>query len=220
MHDGRGRLGLAGEPLLRQRALRQMRRQHLDRHAALQLAIEPLQHDAHAAVADDLQHVVAAQSAEHVRLVGGLQMLDGEIDLRPFVASRHGRIQFVLGQQRRGFLAPCRRRRPFAPARRCMPRTLPDGGATRLRRPPAEFPAKRRFQKCDRTVASFMCAFSNSVDGARSRASTRHLATRTAPTVMPSFLAASAGEVPTTPVSQNACQVAGWTSPRTCSAAR
>ena len=36
---------------------------HLDRHAPLQLAIEPLEHDPHAAAADDLQHVVAAQAA-------------------------------------------------------------------------------------------------------------------------------------------------------------
>ena len=35
MHDGRRRLRLAGEPLLCQRALRQMRRQHFDRHARL-----------------------------------------------------------------------------------------------------------------------------------------------------------------------------------------
>ena len=53
-----------------------------------------------------------------------------------------------------------------------------------------------------------------------SRAKTRHLATRIAPTVMPSFLAASAVECSDDAVSQNACQVAGWTSRRTCSAAR
>jgi hypothetical protein len=97
MHDGRGRLRLAGETLLRQGTSRQMRRQHLDRHATLEFAIEPLQHHAHAAVSDDLQHIVAAQSAEHVRLVGRLQMFHRKIDIRPIVANRNGLIQLILG---------------------------------------------------------------------------------------------------------------------------
>ena len=87
MHDGRGGLRLAGESASGERTVRQMRRQHLDRHATLKFAIESFKHDAHAAMPDDLQHIVATQSTEHVRLIGRLQMLDGEIDLRQFVAA-------------------------------------------------------------------------------------------------------------------------------------
>ena len=120
MHDRRGRLGLAGEPLFRQRALGQMRRQHFDRHAAFQLAIERLEHDAHAAAADDFQHIVAAQSAEHVRFVGGLQMLDREIDLRPILVRRHGGIEFIFGRAAPPLRGTMSARRPFAPALRCI----------------------------------------------------------------------------------------------------
>ena len=54
----------------------------------------------------------------------------------------------------------------------------------------------------------------------RNRASTRHLATRTAPGCMCSSAATSAADLPSTTTSQNACQVVGWNSPRIASIAR
>ena len=88
-----------------------MRREHLDRYAAFQLGIEPLQDDPHAAPADDLQHVVAAEPAQHAGLVGRLQVFDSEIDLRPFVTRkrvprRQGIVEFVALEHRRRLPTP------------------------------------------------------------------------------------------------------------------
>ena len=47
-----------------------MRSEHLDGDIAVQLAVETLEDHAHSAAADNLQHVVIAQAAQHVRLVG------------------------------------------------------------------------------------------------------------------------------------------------------
>ena len=90
-----------------------MRREDLSGDVAFQFEIERPEHGAHAAAADHLQHLVAAQAAEDAGLVGRLQVLDGEIDLRPLRAagnlvSRQGRVQFIFGKQSGGFLAPCR----------------------------------------------------------------------------------------------------------------
>ena len=53
---------LRAEPLVASR-----RSQHLDGHDAVQLLVERPQHDAHAALADDLQDLVMPQPAERIR---------------------------------------------------------------------------------------------------------------------------------------------------------
>ena len=80
-------------------------RQHLDGYAALELRIERLQDDAHAAASDDFEDVITAQSTEQVGIVCGLQMLDREIDVRAFVVAWHALIEFVADAKRR-CLAP------------------------------------------------------------------------------------------------------------------
>src|SRR5258708_15226499 len=63
------------------------------------------------------------------------------------------------------------------------------------------------FISCDRLCnAEGGKSFVSSATMALSRAKTRHFATRTAPTVIPSFSATSVGGSPLTLVSQKACQ--------------
>ena len=68
--DGGGRPRLADEALPGRAAARQLRGQHLDGDEAVQLVVEGPQHDAHAALADDLQHLVMPQPAERIGPVG------------------------------------------------------------------------------------------------------------------------------------------------------
>ena len=65
--DRGGGPGLAREPLAGRAADRQLRGQHLDRDDAMQPGIERLEHDAHAAAADFLQHLVVIDAAERAR---------------------------------------------------------------------------------------------------------------------------------------------------------
>ena len=59
---GGGGPGLADEPLAGRRRGGQLRGQHLDGDHAVQLLVEGLEHDAHAALADDLEHLVVARA--------------------------------------------------------------------------------------------------------------------------------------------------------------
>ena len=183
-----------------------MGREHLDGHAALQLAVVALEHDPHAAAPDDLQHVVTAEPPEHVRIVGRLQVFDREIGGGPFVAGRHGVVELVAGQQRRRLAAP-----GFAAGhlfqRRGARLALLQVAVQEFLALGRQVAGQGRFQQRKRTGTSHFTS-SHCATAARSRASTRHLATRTAPTAMPSFAAASAGDVPTTAVSQKASHVA------------
>ena len=70
---GGGCLGLAGEALTGCAAGRILARQHLDRDRAVQGRVERPQHDAHAAPAQDLEHLIGPQPAERARPVRRLQ---------------------------------------------------------------------------------------------------------------------------------------------------
>ena len=66
----RRRPGLAEEPLAGRRGRGQRRGQHLDRDDALEHVVERAEHDADAAAAEDLEHLVVPEPAERVRAPG------------------------------------------------------------------------------------------------------------------------------------------------------
>ena len=72
--DGGGGPGLADEALAGRAVGGVGRRQHLDGDDAVQLLVERLEHDAEAALADDLEHLVMAEPAEVAGLGGRLQI--------------------------------------------------------------------------------------------------------------------------------------------------
>ncbi len=70
MRDGRGGLRLAGEPLPRRGAGRQLGGQHLDRHEPVQRRVEPLEHDAHSPTPDHAADLAGPKGSEARRVVG------------------------------------------------------------------------------------------------------------------------------------------------------
>ena len=97
---GGGGLGLAGEALAGRAAGGQLWGQHLDGDDAVQLGVAGLEHDAHAAPADDLEHLVMVQPAQRLlcgrgqerqRLIPGDRLGLGAIDRTAGKAGRVGR---------------------------------------------------------------------------------------------------------------------------------
>src|SRR5689334_17926174 len=89
------RLGFTGKPLFGEGTLCEMRCEHFDGDAAFEVTIEPLKNDSHSATADDFQHVIAAKLSQRIRIVGGLKMLDREVDFRELFANGKFRIEFI-----------------------------------------------------------------------------------------------------------------------------
>src|SRR5262249_44623666 len=58
---------------------REFRGQHLQRHEALQVRIETLEHDAHAALADDLGHIKVPESSQVEGILRGLEEIEGDL---------------------------------------------------------------------------------------------------------------------------------------------
>ena len=87
---------------------------HLDGHDAVQLLIEGPQHDAHAAAADDFQHLVMAQPAERAGLVRGAQKIEV---VATFATRWQGRVQFRRHLPGRPRLRPAAPRAVFAETR-------------------------------------------------------------------------------------------------------
>ena len=88
--DAGGGAGLAQESLPRRRGGRQPRVEHLEGHDAVQRLVEGPHHDAEAAPAEDLQHLVMAQSAQRPRPRGRLEEFEPQrlLVLRPFLGLR------------------------------------------------------------------------------------------------------------------------------------
>ena len=64
---GRGGLGFALEPLPGQAVAGEVRGQHLDCHPALQGRLEPLEHQSHAALAEQLRDFVGVELAQRLQ---------------------------------------------------------------------------------------------------------------------------------------------------------
>ncbi len=96
--DRRGRPRLAGEPPPGRGHGRQLRRHHLDGHQPVQGRVVRLEHDPHAPLADDLDHLVLRHGAEQARPRRRAQEVERELPAGLDVAgdlSRHVRAAFV-----------------------------------------------------------------------------------------------------------------------------
>ena len=79
MQDRRRGLGLAGEAFAGRGADGEMRREDFDRHEPVQFRLIPLEHDAHAALADDFEDLDVAEPTDRLGGRGRLEALDREV---------------------------------------------------------------------------------------------------------------------------------------------
>jgi hypothetical protein len=112
--DGGGGAGLAQEALAGRRGGGQLRGHDLDGDHPVQPLVERLQHDAEAALAEHLQHLVVAQPAQRAGLAGRLQEAQdvlfpvavrlalGLVRAQPVVSHRHVFLSFRVRLQGHG----------------------------------------------------------------------------------------------------------------------